>query len=382
MGKYYREHIGKVFNDGKIIVVDGGEQKGYVKVKCLVCAEDAELFGDGVFESPFFGIKSGCLPCGCSSKRRLNSSQYCTLVNRKIQKNDLQLNLLYICSSENKSFIVTLFCKVRGIEISMPVVSFLSKQFSLNSTKLVNVHSHILDFNRVNPDKVVWKIPSAITSSGTRVAYYCRICEGMGRESLYEVASNSLFNGKITPCQCTTQGKKLKPDEYIDRAKEIIGARDCDRVVGCIEGIDKRIKIAMLCEYHGMYSKHFSHLSKQSYDCPKCSKSNYGFDRTTTGYLYILHMCTGNKVVIGYGITNKPQTRLSTHRKNLNNLGYKILSTRVFEGYGTKVLSVENAIKALHKTGLIDCEGFRRESISIDRKEEVLKLCKTLKEII
>jgi len=46
VSKYGRHHIGTEFNEGKLVVVDGGDKNGYVKVKCLVCANDPELFGD------------------------------------------------------------------------------------------------------------------------------------------------------------------------------------------------------------------------------------------------------------------------------------------------------------------------------------------------
>jgi hypothetical protein len=65
MGKYGRTHIGKTFNDGKLVVVDGGDKNGYVKVKCSVCAEDSELFESGVFETNYFCCERGSFGAMC-----------------------------------------------------------------------------------------------------------------------------------------------------------------------------------------------------------------------------------------------------------------------------------------------------------------------------
>lgn len=66
MGKYGRAHIGKTFNDGKLVVVDGGDRQSYIKVKCNICAQDSELFGTAIFESSSRDIKRGLIPCGCA----------------------------------------------------------------------------------------------------------------------------------------------------------------------------------------------------------------------------------------------------------------------------------------------------------------------------
>jgi hypothetical protein len=130
-----------------------------------------------------------------------------------------------------------------------------------------------------------------------------------------------------------------------------------------------------------MYSRSTKDIYKIGHHCVKCDSVYGGYDTSKQGYFYTLDIQTQTGTILGYGVTNKISKRLSTHKLNLSRIRASITDTRIFEGSGTKVLFVENSIKALHKSGLIDCEGFRRESISIDRKEEVLELCKTLKEI-
>ena len=113
MGKYCRQHIGKTFNDGKLIVVDGGDKNMCVKVKCSVCEEDTELFGDGIFESNPSHLKEGKLPCGCSKNPRWSLSQYGVKIQRKILAESLPIEFKGFVESAKapSGTTVRLFCK-------------------------------------------------------------------------------------------------------------------------------------------------------------------------------------------------------------------------------------------------------------------------------
>ncbi len=158
--------------------------------------------------------------------------------------------------------------------------------------------------------------------------------------------------------------------------------------VDAVEGVSvlgavkkKRWYVVYLCDIHGYYSRSWSNISHKGSHCTKCTPPKTGYDKMKKGYIYFLDIQTLSGTILGYGITNKLNNRLTTHSKNLKSIGATITNIQVFEGSGTAVLAVENAIKSLHTTGLLDCEGFRRESINIARKDEVLELCKKLKEL-
>lgn len=58
-----------------------GSSKKY-KVHCNVCAQDPELFGDGVFESGMSNFLKGAACCGCNPSRKWTDYEYHILVSR------------------------------------------------------------------------------------------------------------------------------------------------------------------------------------------------------------------------------------------------------------------------------------------------------------
>jgi len=379
MGKYGRAHIGKTFNDGKLVVVDGGTKHSYVKVKCSVCAKDPELFGGGEFETAYSSLIVGKLPCGCAKNYRSSLLQYEIKINRKIVSENLPIKFLGfgVVSWKLSRTKINLFCNRMGVEFTVSSINdFFSGDGNLGVRR--SASETIAEYNMNNSAYTVWDTGNR-GGSDVLCGFHCKICESKEIESLFEVRLGNLSSGAI-PCYCSTHKKNLSGDYVVEMTKRKISDSDNVTVIGAVEK-GMRWFPTFVCKIHGVYSRRYIELDKTGCCCLICNPPKTGYDRTKTGSLYLLEIQTDCDNILGYGISNKLNNRLTTHRKNLEDLGYKILSTRVFEGSGTKVLSVENAIKALHKSGLIDCEGFRRESISIDRKEEVLKLCKTLKEI-
>lgn len=274
-----------------------------------------------------------------------------------------------------------LFCNESNKEYEVKSISSFLEGVG-NGGRTLTLEDRIVQYNANNQNYTVWDSGKRDVKSGaTIIGFHCKKCESQGIESLFEINSSNLFKNSI-PCHCSNK-IYLSGDHVVEMAKRKINETEVENVnvLGAyIRG--KKWIISFICPIHGVYSREYNALKRYGCNCSMCFPSKSGYDKTKLGSLYLLEVQTDFSIVLGYGITNKLNNRLTTHRKNLKDIGYKILSTRVFKGSGTKVLAVENAIKALHKSGLIDCEGFRRESISIDRKEEVLELCKTLKEII
>lgn len=380
MGKYGIAHIGKTFNDGKLVVVDGGDKPNRNTVKCLVCAVDAELHGNATYQARYDMLERGSLPCGCSSKPKYTLSQYEVKIKRKIESENLPVEFVGfgVVSRKISDTNVKLWCTKNSLEYEIRgIQSFL--QGTGNNGKSDTYSELLAQYNKTNPNTTVW-------DSGKRVrttivcGFHCKVCEREGLESLFEIEAGHLLNGSV-PCYCSGN-VKLTGDAVVEMAKLRLHEQGLQDI--CVIGAFKKRNSwysVFMCNKHGVYSRLYGNLKPIGCYCLKCSPPNFGYDKTKQGSLYLLEIQTDFDVILGYGITSKLGNRLTTHRKNLKELGYKILSTRIFEGSGTRVLSAENAIKSLHKTGLIDCEGFRRESISIDRKEEVLGLCAGLTEI-
>ncbi len=379
MREYNKSRVGETFNEGNLVVVSRAKG-GYVKVKCLVCAKDPELYGDAVFEQVYTALRKGSIPCGCAKNPRISLMQYKIKIDRKIVSENLPIKFLGfgVISGKPSNTEVNLFCNRMGIEFTINSInSFFAGDGNLGIPH--SASETLSKYNMNNPSYTVWDTGKKFGSS-VWCGFHCKICESKGLESLFESTLNNLDKGRI-PCYCSAK-KKLSGDYISEMAKRRVseGNNENISVIGAVKKGNYWFP-TFVCKIHGLYSRVHDSTSAIGYECIECNPPKTGYDKSKQGSLYLLEIQTDSTIVLGYGITNKLNNRLTTHRKNLKDLGYKILSTRIFEGSGTKILSVENAIKLLHKTGLIDCEGFRRESISIDRKEEVLELCVGLKEI-
>lgn len=62
-----------------------GSAKFYI-LKCNICAQDAELFGDGYFRSKRGHLVRGIVPCGCSVSPRWSKEQFSVLCRRKAKE--------------------------------------------------------------------------------------------------------------------------------------------------------------------------------------------------------------------------------------------------------------------------------------------------------
>lgn len=379
MGKYGRGYIGKTFNDGKLVVLDGGDKPDFVKTKCAICSKDSELFGDGIFKTRATHLNRGRVPCGCSNRVCWTLAQYEIRIKRKIKDEDLPIKFVKfveVTKQQNKT-LIRLLCNNTNKEYELTINGFLGGKGNYGTT--ISVSEKIDNYNLNNPNRTVW-VSSRKHGSNASCGFYCKICEAAGFECLFEISSSHLFSGKI-PCYCSMKSR-ISGDHVV--AVSRIKLHDQGLQGISVFGAYKRGGYwfsTFLCETHGLYSRCYNSLDIVGAACPKCNPSRTGYNKTKSGLLYLLEIQTNSEVVLGYGITNKIEQRIGQHNLTFKRCGYTITNIQVFEGSGTAVLAVENAIKALHPTGLLDCEGFRRESISIDRKEEVLELCKKLKEL-
>lgn len=382
MGKYNMNCVGRQFNGGRLVVIDGGDKDGYVKVKCIVCAEDSELFGDAVFERQIHSLVSGRLPCGCSKKTFWSLDQYKVKIERKIKDENLPI--------EFRGFIevgkppgetpIKLFCKRDCVEYTVDRVEYFFAGRG-NMGKFYKFSERLDEYNIQNPSHTVWDTGKFIRNKSNKVCgFHCSICESNGFESVFETMSSRLFSG-ILPCFCYNK-KNISGEHVLELSRRKLyeqGLKGIDAIGVYRKG--RHWFTTFLCEVHGAYSRAFSSLKKTGCHCLRCNPPASGYNTTKQGFLYLLDIQTQAKIILGYGITNSLDARISKHKFNLKSIGAIINSIRVFEGSGAAVLDVENAIKSLHTTGLLDCEGFRRESIDISKKSTIVEKCMKLKEI-
>lgn len=384
MGKYGRQHIGKTFNEGKLTVVDGGDKKDYVKVKCSICEKDKELFGSGIFETASRYLLRGSVPCGCSKSYRYSISQRKLLILRLIEERKLPVELVEVFTIRNNKKesvkMLKLLCLRTQVVYSCDYGNFVKGTGNNGVSECTGItegytQAECEKYNRVNSEVITWDSGKKCPRGGTMIAYYCKKCASLGLESTYLMTTGNIFRKNKIPCRCSPSSRKTLQD-YAD----IATLEFPDFVIGAVDG-KVGADIVFLCPIHGTYRRKYSNCSIRSSACLKCNPPKSGYQVGKMAYLYLLEINTILGTVLGYGITNKLATRISSHKRNLKSIGATITNIQVFEGSGTAVLAVENDIKSLHTTGLLDCEGFRRESISIDMKDKVLEKCKKLKQL-
>lgn len=101
---------------GQLEVVGWSGKRKYNKiyiVKCQVCSQDSELFGQGHFKTMKGSLVGGQVPCGCAKNPRWSIQQYETRCSRKAK----ELGYTFLgfdgvwCGKKTK---VTMFCERHG----------------------------------------------------------------------------------------------------------------------------------------------------------------------------------------------------------------------------------------------------------------------------
>lgn len=385
MGKYCRQHIGKTFNGGKLTVVDGGDNKKGVKVKCGVCAEDVELFGDAIYETDYTALAKGHFPCGCSRSPRWTLLQHAVRINRKISSEKLPVKFIGFGETHKQitQTPIRLSCYLTAQEY---IVSSISKFFEGrgNYGARTDTNLQILDYNTKNNGKsFVWDTGKK-SNNNWLLGYYCKTCEGIGHEYIFTVNSSKLFNKGTIPCHCSKSQNTLTTQYVLDTVNLLLVESELKDVL--VVGAQRQLtnshwNVFLFCQIHGIYSRSMANIRARGGQCLKCTPSKTGYNITLKGYLYLIDIEWEQEKLIGYGITNNFDYRLMTHKTNLSKIDAVIKNITIFEGSGECIQTVEREIKSLHPFGLLPCTGFRRESISIDMKDKVLEKCKKLKQL-
>lgn len=141
-------------NNGQLEVLSIIDKVGYTKtysVKCYECANDPELFGDGVFKSYRSNILRNYLPCGCGARPLWNEDQFKTICERESIKRGYAFLGWSGQYSGNKTKLV-LSCDLHGTWKSTNINHFLKgrgctgcKSVTCSEVNLGNTHSRIDD---------------------------------------------------------------------------------------------------------------------------------------------------------------------------------------------------------------------------------------------
>lgn len=186
----------------------------YYILKCSVCSQDHELFGEGVFRSVKGSLISGALPCGCAFNPKWSQEQFYTICTRKAKE------LTYVFSGfvgewKGRKTKIKMLCIKHGEWSSGTISNLISRGAgcplcrsdtvaATNSiTKTKPIDTMVVSFlasNSFHPDTKFWR--SERLNSYGRTVYWHMFCPecGEGGEGL----SSDLQKGQ-RPCACNNQ---------------------------------------------------------------------------------------------------------------------------------------------------------------------------------
>lgn len=232
------------FKNGTIIVVGRvTPYRNVYVVKCSICAQDEELFGEGLFYSSKKNLERGFNPCGCSDRCRWSKEQFFIRCARKAHSIGLDF-MGFGGKFKGHKTTVMLFCKKHGTFKGGTINSFMSPSVQecpkcrVKTEKAkrqikegLTEEDYIKKFmatGSYHEDTLFWK-NYRVTRKGRRLYWsvFCPVCSVVGETSVTELLRGSLC------CDCYNTNQK---QAYINLVK------DTDTVIAIKYGISTSAK--------------------------------------------------------------------------------------------------------------------------------------------
>lgn len=377
----HNEFLGTKFgSDLQVHVIVKGDIVGDYIVKCSTCAEDPELFGEGLFKSRKERLVRGVLPCGCSKRFNWTSEQYLVKIRRH-------------CNTKNISFVgfVGEFCGLKtkitmkcSVDENIWQTTIDAVLHADNGCPKCNSGGHkLLDHVMVNRfmnsgaflQGTTFTRSSVPSKSGTMIMwdYRCPVCSSdeyvlAGKCSGIFSGGSGSFQAGHASCRCTKKYRWSKEQ----REYKIAAIIESERLNYTYEGFlgewkDANETVAKFnCVEHGSFSKTIGSFINGGARCPSCSRT--GYSPSKTGYLYVIRALSYTEEgFIGFGISNVVHKRMKQHKKNLEANGFTIDKVSIFVGDGYDVLHAEKALKTTLPPFRQNVSGFRTEATKLEK---------------
>ena len=190
------------------------------------------------------------------------------------------------------------------------------------SDSFINQAKHIHGNNKFDYSKVVYK------GNKNKITIICP------EHGDFEQTPHNHLHGQ--GCPSCSGNKKHDNDSFISQAKSVHGNDKFD--YSKVEYVNVMTKVTIICSEHGDFLQEAqSHLKGSG--CPGCA--NYGFDRTRSGFLYVLRSECGTKMKIG--ITNNLERR---HTELTRATPFSFKRIELIEGPGEQIANLEKELLA------------------------------------
>lgn len=300
---------GKVFGSESQLKVlgrvrDSKDSYGHYLVFCSKCADDPELFGEGLFLSRKDHVKNENIPCGCSGNYNFNKEQYAILCKRRADL--LGFNFVGFddgCKKPTSKSKVILECDIHGEWRTTTIASLINRAGGCPVCKIELIRAAnrkpddemIAAFfaSGVFPNGTKFKRSTRLTRKGKQFYWdvYCPICDTVSQGHL-----SNLKSGK-RPCECSKHNQK---EAYINLIEDV----DTGLVVALKFGIATNVKFRLTTlnysthlkvKQHSVYSFETSAQCKnaereclQSLECGILSRNEIKQGWTETTWVYNL----------------------------------------------------------------------------------------------
>lgn len=186
--------IGRIKDKGSKIYV----------VNCKICANDPELFGDGLFYAQKSQLESGGQPCGCSPTTHWNEDQYRVLARRGCEQKGL-IFLGWVDGYKKGETFCRVACPTHGEIRPKKITSVLSGYIGCASCAKSIVRSDS-DWIRMFKDQGCYPTGSLFLRSDRTPTksreYWLVTCSGCGQ--VCEVSNQAILSGSMG-CGCCRQ---------------------------------------------------------------------------------------------------------------------------------------------------------------------------------
>lgn len=191
-------------------------------LKCSICSQDSELYGEGYFRGTRTHLISGRLPCGCSKSPKRSKEQFATLCSRKAS--ELGITFLgFVGEWLGNHTKIKMSCEKHGVWETGVAGSLIHKGAGCPGCK-----ADITSAVKRKSDEVMiqsffnseafcfgtkfWR-SERVDSNGTQ-QYWFMSCPACG--TIGEAQSSALQNGTL-PCLCSSNRQR---ECYINLVKD------------------------------------------------------------------------------------------------------------------------------------------------------------------
>ena len=379
------------FSQLEVIGISGKRNNNKIySVICHTCKNDPELFGEAIYYKEKYDLMKGSIPCGCSNGVKWTEQQYDVIMRRKCKS----LNYNFLRFSGDWKGKWTKFYAIcdKGHEVEMSMNNFLfgykCKRCGIISSQEKQTHSYeqeISEFyntGRIAEGTIFTKSNRKTTQSHSSYwDYKCGICskdeyvKNGVCSGIFTTVASSLKKGQVS-CRCSKSYYWNQPQRELQirlKIKERNSNLQFLRWESSDYGIHSTIYLE--CPTHGEFSTTLTNFIHNETGCPMCAGGG-GFDRSKTGYFYVLKVQSSENSFTGYGITGNLENRLRTHEKSFSDNGYSIVDNYFFVGKGDTVLALEGSVKRAFPRNSQDIDGFKTEATLCENFKDVVDYSK------